>query len=271
LTASLASEPAHGLVVLDQDGGFRYQPRAGFVGRDEFAYFADDGAAVSQGRVVIDVGSPGNLRPIAMGESYELPEDTVFDTRSLASLLANDVDPEGAPLTLRLVDVPGIGQTTSLEAGHLLHQPSRDFFGDLEFVYVVNDGELDSLPATLRLRFMAMPDPPRAQPDAYALGGANALTVPREQGVLANDSDPDGDVLVAELVNAPESGTVKLGLDGSFTYQRNQGAQASIDRFRYRTRDPSGLSSEADVLIHASELPAEPDALFKSGFESENP
>lgn len=272
LTASLASEPAHGMVVLDQDGGFRYQPRAGFVGRDEFPYFADDGAAVSQGRVVIDVGSPGNLRPIAMGESYELPEDTVFDTRSLASLLANDVDPEGAPLTLRLVDVPGIGQTTSLDAGHLLHQPSRDFYGDLEFVYVVNDGELDSLPATLRLRYMAMPaDTPKAQPDAYALGGANALTVPREQGVLANDSDPDGDVLVAELVNAPESGTVKLGLDGSFTYQRNQGAQASIDRFRYRTRDPSGLSSEADVLIHASELPAEPDALFKSGFESENP
>ena len=37
-------------------------------------------------------------------------------------------------------------------------------------------------------------------------------------GVLANDTDADGDSLTAVLVGGPSHGTLSLGTDGSFTY-----------------------------------------------------
>ena len=37
-------------------------------------------------------------------------------------------------------------------------------------------------------------------------------------GVLANDTDPDGDPLTAVLVTGPSHGTLTLNANGSFTY-----------------------------------------------------
>ncbi len=43
LTAVAASEPSHGSMVLNSDGGFTYTPAAGFLGTDAFTYYANDG------------------------------------------------------------------------------------------------------------------------------------------------------------------------------------------------------------------------------------
>ncbi len=47
LTATNASEPAHGAVTLDEDGAFTYTPDAGFTGTDAFTYQADDGTVAA--------------------------------------------------------------------------------------------------------------------------------------------------------------------------------------------------------------------------------
>ena len=43
LTAALLSQPTHGIVVLNPDGGFIYTPTIGFTGTDSFTYRAFDG------------------------------------------------------------------------------------------------------------------------------------------------------------------------------------------------------------------------------------
>lgn len=85
--------------------------------------------------------------------------------------------------------------------------------------------------------------PPVATPDGTYLvpiGGSTARPAP---GVLANDTDPDGDPLTAVLETPPSHGTVTLHADGAFTYTHS-GTTAESDEFRYRARDSDGALSE---------------------------
>ena len=52
LTAVKKANPAHGVVTLAPDGAFSYTPDTGYVGQDQFAYWASDGTDHSPQRVV---------------------------------------------------------------------------------------------------------------------------------------------------------------------------------------------------------------------------
>jgi hypothetical protein len=82
-----------------------------------------------------------------------------------------------------------------------------------------------------------------------ATGGATATA--NDNGVLANDTDVDGDALTAELTVAPTRGSVVVNANGTFTYTPGPTALAgTTDTFRYRAKDPfGGVSSEATVTI----------------------
>ena len=90
--------------------------------------------------------------------------------------------------------------------------------------------------------------PPAASDDGpYRMSNGRTL---HGSSVLANDSDPDGEALVAELVSGPtQATTFSLAADGSFTYERS-GPIPAIDSFTYRARDTrSGVSNVATVTI----------------------
>src|SRR5205814_6934915 len=48
LSAALATNPAHGTLLLNPDGSFTYTPGAGFSGLDTFTYRATDGVLKSE-------------------------------------------------------------------------------------------------------------------------------------------------------------------------------------------------------------------------------
>jgi hypothetical protein len=62
--------------------------------------------------------------------------------------------------------------------------------------------------------------PPVALEDSHTLDEDTILNIPAP-GVLANDTDVDGDILTAALVTGPANGLLALGPDGSFTYTPN--------------------------------------------------
>ncbi|MGE4073527.1 MAG: Ig-like domain-containing protein [Lysobacterales bacterium] len=267
LSATLESPPGHGVVNLAADGGFVYLPNASFHGRDEFAYRASDGIDSSVGRAVIDVTQGPNQRPVAIGEVFAIPEDSVLDTRTLDSLLANDVDPDGQALTLVILSQPASGQLEGLGAGHIRYTPARDVTGSIRFDYAVSDGELESLPVQVEILLLPVNDPPQAQADVYVLApGISPLMLDASAGVLANDHDPDGDTLLVTLIQAPNTGTLNLSLDGGLIYTPVEPRPPS-DSFVYRITDPAGLSAEAPVQILLNGQPSG-DQLFQSGFES---
>ena len=59
--------------------------------------------------------------------------------------------------------------------------------------------------------------PPVAGADSYSMN-ENTLLVMAAPGVLANDTDPDGNSLTALQVAAPSHGALNLNPDGSFIY-----------------------------------------------------
>jgi hypothetical protein len=89
--------------------------------------------------------------------------------------------------------------------------------------------------------------PPVAVNDTYRAPG-RGLSVSAPEGVLANDSDPDGQPLSALLTLAPPVGVLDLRADGSFEYAPPKGFKGVVT-FRYRASDGASQSAEAEVSI----------------------
>jgi len=88
---------------------------------------------------------------------------------------------------------------------------------------------------------------PVANGDSYTTDFEKPLTV-AAPGVLANDSDADGNTLSASLAAPPAHGSVVLNVDGGFTYTPQAGYSGS-DSFTYKASDGTATSAPATVAI----------------------
>src|SRR6266542_1568503 len=83
--------------------------------------------------------------------------------------------------------------------------------------------------------------------DSYTTAEDTALNVV-VPGVLANDSDVDGDTLSAVLVTGPTHGTLSLNSNGSFSYVPAANYNGG-DSFTYKANDSQADSGIATVSI----------------------
>ena len=100
----------------------------------------------------------------------------------------------------------------------------------------------------------------RAADDAYSADQGQRLNVPAP-GVLANDSNPTGRTLSAQVVSGPAHGhALQLNPDGSFVYIPDPGFSGA-DSFRYETTLAGVSSNPATVTITVRPRPvAHPDS-----------
>ena len=99
----------------------------------------------------------------------------------------------------------------------------------------------------LRVSDAPFNDRPAAQNDQFAVPFASPLTVPAP-GILANDTDPDGDPVTVSLLSQPAVGTVALNQDGSFTYAFPVDFVGSVS-FTYQLSDAGGPGNVATVTL----------------------
>ncbi|WP_042509890.1 Ig-like domain-containing protein, partial [Mycolicibacterium neoaurum] len=90
--------------------------------------------------------------------------------------------------------------------------------------------------------------PPVARGDGYSTMQDAALTMTAGDGVLANDTDANGNPITARLVTGPANGTLTLTSDGSFTYTPDAGFSGT-DSFSYRADDGFSASGPATVTL----------------------
>jgi uncharacterized delta-60 repeat protein len=88
---------------------------------------------------------------------------------------------------------------------------------------------------------------PAAVPDGYTTTVNTPLPV-AAPGVMANDTDADGDPLTAALVTGPASGALTLNANGSFTYTPALNFAGNVS-FTYRVSDGPAMSAPATVSI----------------------
>jgi VCBS repeat-containing protein len=259
--ATLVSGPGHAAsFVLRADGSYDYLPEADWSGTDTFTYQAGDGALASAtATMTIDVAS-ANDPPSANPDSYNGSEDLVLTVAAASGVLANDTDVEGDALSVTLVSTTSKGLLTLNADGSFSYVPVLNFSGTDSFTYLVLDGTDSSGPITVTIDLNGVEDSPVASDDAYAVAEDGLLAPAPAAGVLANDSDPDGDGLTASLVTGPTSATsFALNANGSFSYRPVADHQGP-DSFSYRAFDGTGYSAAVTVTIDVTQVPDAPAA-----------
>lgn len=191
--------------------------------------------------------------PVAGNDSYS----TVMDTPLAVGppgVLGNDTDPNGDSLTAVLDTTTANGALVLESDGSFSYTPGAGFSGGDSFTYHANDGSLDSPVATVTLTVGASNAAPVAGNDAYAVSH-NSERVVAAPGVLANDTDADGDPLAALLVEPPQNGVVMLNANGGFTYTPETGYSGG-DSFRYQASDGADQSNVATVTLTVAPPPS---------------
>jgi hypothetical protein len=98
-------------------------------------------------------------------------------------------------------------------------------------------------------------NPPIAKDDSYLTLTNKQLVIPAAQGFLANDSDPDGDPVIATaLIQGPAHGSLVAVADGSFTYTPNKD-YFGADSFKVQIGDGNGGFAQETINIYVDAPP----------------
>jgi VCBS repeat-containing protein len=264
LSAALVTGPAHGTLAFNSDGSFTYTPDANYNGGDSFSYRASDGALSDVATVFLTI-TEVNDAPDAADDSYSTDEDVAL-TITAPGVLANDADVDSA-LAAQLVTGPANGTLTLNADGSFTYTPNLNYNGGDSFTYRASDGSLSDV-ATVFLTINAVNDAPDAVNDSYATNEDVALTV-AAPGVLANDTDADGNPLAAQLESGPAHGTLVFNSNGSFTYTPDADFNGA-DSFTYRVNDGEDDSNVATVDLTINAVNDAPDAVDDSATTNED-
>jgi len=215
LTFSLVTGPA-GMAVTPA-GTLSWTPTAADLGAHPVTVQVSDGALTDPESFTVTVAIPAaqQLPPPNQPPTLDPIPDADLTLGATLHLTATATDPEGSPLSFALFGPPGM--TIDPATGAIAFTPAADQVGLHDVTVQVTDGAglTDARPFVVTVR---QPNrPPVAVDDVYTARLGETLTVPGP-GVLANDTDLDGDPLTALLVADPSRGTLSLNPDGSFDY-----------------------------------------------------
>jgi hypothetical protein len=253
LVVALNSSPAHGDAAIDASNQVAYTPEVEFSGGDNFGYtVCDTDGDCDNAQVDITVQAV-NDPPQALDDAAS----TLVNVVQTIDVLANDSDVEGEPV--RLEDFPANtnqgGTLARLNNGtpddrsddQLQYQPAADFTGMDAFTYTASDGEATD-DAQVIVTVQSGPDAPVAVDDSYTTDQGVPLNIGLFKGVLANDLDPKGTGLTANLVTPPTHGTLNLLPNGGFTYTPALDFNGT-ESFTYQASDGVQTSNVATAEI----------------------
>ncbi|SLN16617.1 Ig-like domain-containing protein [Pseudooctadecabacter jejudonensis] len=233
LTVTEATSP-DGDVVINDDGTITFTPDDDFNGDTTITYTIDDGNGGTDTATVTVTVNPVNDAPIARDDTAETDEDTPVEI----TVLGNDSDPDGDPLTVTEATSPD-GDVVINDDGTITFTPDDGFNGPTTITYTIDDGNGGTDTATVDVTVNGVNDDPIVCPDLYFVTedeGAgdvdgNVITNPSDNNA-GLDTDPDGDTLTVVAINGDDTlvgssvegsngGLFTLNPDGSFDFTAN--------------------------------------------------
>ena len=284
----VVAQPTNG-TLSGTGANLTYTPNSNYAGADSFTFQANDGDLTSApATVAITVARIGvvgsNL--VFEGKKVHIDLTNTGDTAIAMERLQLDWPDVNRKLTkIRVNDL--VVYSTRIASPVLINEwksgslAGRTIAGGqtatltLEFEKTVgaNEGDYDlSIDFGDGLKVfipMAQTNPPIAADDGYSVDEDSSVSIDSANGVLANDSDPDGDPFTAQLVADVSNGSLLLNSDGSFNYTPDPDFFGS-DSFTYKANDGIADSGAATVTITVDPVNDPPVANDDSSITSEN-
>jgi hypothetical protein len=243
---TVAAEPApEGILPSDSASGATPAPTPApaVAGHPAAAGSAGDPAPASA--LLSDPAAIVNTPPVGVDDHYTLGVDTVLSVGA-PGLLGNDIDAEGDFLTTTQ------GYTGTAQGGHVAtkwdrsfeYTPAPGFVGTDSWTYRPQD-EHGLATAITHVYFTVIGTTdaaPTAHDDSYTATSPAGLVV-SGTGVLANDTDPEGDTLqiapslvAGGVLPTQHGGLVEWSATGGFIYAAQAGF-TGFDTFTYWASD----------------------------------
>ena len=197
---SLTISAVSGAGASIQGNNVRFSPAADFFGVTGFTYTVFDGTTYTTASVVVVV-IPVNDAPMVRPDTINGVEDTPISI----PVLANDVDPEGSPLTISGITTPTLGTILIID-NELLFTPYPNVNGVETITYTATDGNGGFGSATVTINVAAVNDAAITGSDFASTIAGTPVTV----NVLANDMDVEGSSLTVVSTSTPLHGTATI-------------------------------------------------------------
>ena len=151
---------------------------------------------------------------------------------------------------------PSHGSASVNPNGTVTYTPVAGFNGSDSFTYSISDSQGGSATGTVNVTISSVNEAPVAVNDSYSTNKNTALQLVAP-GVLSNDTDGDGDQLMASVMASPAHGDLTLNSDGGLTYTPDAGYTGldSVHVYR-RRRDRNVERGDRDDHGHRDERTA---------------
>jgi VCBS repeat-containing protein len=265
--SSIAVQGAYGTLNLSSDGSYSYAAGNGAAqalapgqpATDTFSYVVSDASGATS-TVTLTLNITGvNDGPVAQNLNGSVLEDG--GAISFAPLFA---DPDAGDTHSYALGTQGtVGLVTLNSDGTFGYDPNGKFnslangqTATDSFTYTVTDAQGASDTKTVSVTIIGQNDLASTKRDIAGVEKNGSISVAANKGVLANDTDVDGDTLSVSAVNgqpgsvgsgvAGKFGTLTMKADGSYAYAANTSPGAlpakgiAQDTFSYTVSDGQG-------------------------------
>jgi PKD repeat protein len=254
LTFAVVSSPSHGtLGTVSSTGVVTYTPTTDYVGADSFTFKVNDGTVDSAPATVDITVNAVNTAPVANAQSVSTDKNTPKEITLTGS------DAEGSTLTFAVATAPTHGSLGSISAaGVVTYTPTADFVGADSFTFTVNDGTVDSAPATVSIMVNAVNTAPVA--DAQSVSTDKNIA----KIITLTGSDAEGSTLTYAVSTTPTHGTLgTISATGVVTYTPTT-SYVGPDSFTFTVNDGTVDSAPATVSITVNAVNTAPVANAQS-------
>ncbi|MDB5593896.1 MAG: hypothetical protein JWM36_857, partial [Hyphomicrobiales bacterium] len=224
-------------------------------------YVENDPASVVAASLTVSDADSANLvgATVQISSGFASGQDSLLFTSQ--SGINGSWNPSSATLTLSGTATVAQYQA-ALDSVKYVNSSDHPSTTDRSIAFQVDDGAAGnrlSAVATSTVKVTAVNDPPVANADTVSVAPNTSTHI----NVLANDTDPDGDVLALMSVGTPLHGSASTNPDNTITYTPLAGYTGQ-DSFSYTIADPSGSTSQAIVTANIAAVVAPPTPIDQS-------
>ncbi len=187
-----------------------------------------------------------NTQPISQDDSVVCDEDGSLSV----SVLSNDRDPDGDPLSIVSVSQPANGSAVMDAGNNIVYTPALNFNGSDTFTYTISDGRGGNAVGHVYVTVTPINDAPSSPQNVVAVAGDGSVNLSWDAS-----TDPDGNLLGYIVYRSTVSGnnfTAVSPIVAGVSYSDQGLENGTTCYYRMTAVDDSALESAPSAEVNAT-------------------